>query len=129
MNIRRMTEKQKAIQDKLRKLTDASRMLAAYETELRYEEDRMERADKTSAKEHRKRITEIKKEMQTYRKDVEKAKIMISQCPDEIGKRILSMRYLQLMRMEDIARILAYDRTYLYRVYYAALENIQQQKR
>ena len=129
MNIRRMTEKQKAIQDKLRKLTDASRMLAAYETELRYEEDRMERADKTSAKEHRKRITEIKKEMQTYRKDVEKAKIMISQCPDEIGKMILSMRYLQLMRMEDIARILAYDRTYLYRVYYAALENIQQQKR
>lgn len=123
-----MTDKQKAIQDKLRKLTDASRMLAAYETELRYEEDRAERADKTSAKEHRKRITEIKKEMQTYRKDVEKAKIMISQCPDEIGKRILSMRYLQLMRMEDIAQILAYDRTYLYRVYYAALENIQQKQ-
>ena len=124
MNIRRMTEKQKAIQDKLRKLTDASRMLAAYETELRYEEDRMERADKTSAKEHRKRITEIKREMQTYRKDVEKAKMLINQCPDEIGKRILSMRYLQLMRMEDIARILAYDRTYLYRVYYAALEQL-----
>lgn len=119
-----MTEKQKAIQDKLRKLTDASRMLAAYEIELRYEEDRMERADKTSAKEHKKRITEIKKEMQTYRKDVEKAKMLINQCPDEIGKRILSMRYLQLMRMEDIARILAYDRTYLYRVYYAALEQL-----
>ena len=123
-----MTEKQKAIQDKLRKLTDASRMLAAYETELRYEEDRADRADKTSAKEHRKRIKEIKQEMQTYRKDVEKAKEMISKCPDEIGKRILSMRYLQLMRMEEIAQILAYDRTYLYRVYYAALENIQQKQ-
>ena len=123
-----MTEKQKAIQDKLRKLTDASRMLAAYETELRYEEDRADRADKTSAKEHRKRIKEIKQEMQSYRKDVEKAKEMISKCPDEIGKRILSMRYLQLMRMEEIAQILAYDRTYLYRVYYAALENIQQKQ-
>lgn len=128
MNIRRMTEKQKQAQDKLRKLTDASRILAAYEIELRYEEERAERADRTSAKEHRKRISEIKSEMQAYKKDVEKAKKMISMCTDEIGKRILSMRYLQLMRMEEIARILAYDRTYLYRVYYAALENIQQKQ-
>lgn len=122
---KRLTEHQKCIQDKLRKLSTASRMIATYEAEIRYTEDRMKRADKESAAEHKKRITKLKAEMKAYQKDADNAKKIIDRCPDGIGKRILIMRYLQLMRMEDIAVILSYDRTYLYRLYYATLDGMK----
>lgn len=122
---KRLTEHQKCLQDKLRKLSAASRMIAAMESEIRYTEERMKRADSESAAEHKKHIAELKKELKAYQRDAEKAKKIIDRCPDGIGKRILIMRYLQLMRMEDIAAILSYDRTYLYRLYYATLDGMK----
>lgn len=122
-----MTEHQKAIQNKFRKITESARMVAAYEMEIRVEEERAQRSDSVSKEEHTKRIKELRKEMNQFQQDVEVAKKMIECLPDDsLGKRILSMRYIQLMRMEDIAIVLSYDRTYLYSVYYKALNDIQQ---
>lgn len=124
-----MTEHQKLIQNKFRKITESSRMVAAYETEIRAEEERAERSDSVSCRIHKKRADELRKKMKSYQKDVEMAKSMIDSIPDDnLGKRILSMRYLQLMRMEDIAVVLSYERTHLYRVYYKALESVQQKQ-
>lgn len=121
-----MTEHQKMIQNKFRKITESSRMVAAYEAEIRAEEDKAERSDSISKREHQMKIKELREEKQIYQSDVEKAKRMIESLPESIEKRILSMRYLQLMKMEDIAVILSYERTHLYRIYYRALNNIQQ---
>ncbi len=122
-----MTEHQKTIQNKFRKITESARMVAAFEMEIRAEEERSQRSDSVSKKQHTKRIKELRKEMNQYQQDVEVAKQMIECLPDDsLGKRILSMRYIQLMRMEDIATVLSYDRTYLYTVYYKALNDIQQ---
>lgn len=121
-----MTEHQKAIQDKFRRITESSRMIAAYEAEIRKEEEKAEYSDSVSKKQHQKKAKELRKQMQSYQSDVEKAKKMIETLPEGLGKRILSMRYLQLMKMEEIAVILSYDRTYLYTLYYKALNDIQQ---
>lgn len=121
-----MTEHQKAIQDKFRKITESSRMIASYEAEIKLEEQKAELSDSVSKKEHQKRAKELRTLMKGYQNDVEKAKKMIETLPEGLGKRILSMRYLQLMKMEDIAVILSYDRTYLYTLYYKALNDIQQ---
>lgn len=121
-----MTEHQKLIQNKFRKITESTRMVAAYEAEIRVEEERAQRSDSDSRKKHQQRVKELRRQMQSYQADVETAKQMIESLPDDsLGKRILSMRYLQLMRMEDIAIILSYDRTHLYRVYYNALNCVQ----
>lgn len=121
-----MTEHQKAIQNKFRKITESSRMIASYEAEIKLEEQKAELSDSVSKKEHQKRARELRTLMKGYQNDVEKAKKMIETLPEGLGKRILSMRYLQLMKMEDIAVILSYDRTYLYTLYYKALNDIQQ---
>lgn len=121
-----MTEHQKAIQNKFRKITESSRMIASYEAEIKLEEQKAELSDSVSKKEHQKRAKELRTLMKGYQNDVEKAKKMIETLPEGLGKRILSMRYLQLMKMEDIAVILSYDRTYLYTLYYKALNDIQQ---
>lgn len=121
-----MTEHQKAIQNKFRKITESSRMVAAYEAQIKAEEKKAELSDSVSRKEHQKKAKELRKLMKSYQTDVKAAEKMIETLPEGLGKRILSMRYLQLMKMEDIAVILSYDRTYLYKLYYKALNNIQQ---
>lgn len=121
-----MTEHQKAIQNKFRKITESSRMVAAYEAQIKAEEKKAELSDSVSRKEHQKKAKELRKLMKSYQTDVKAAEKMIETLPEGLGKRILSMRYLQLMKMEDIAVILSYDRTYLYTLYYKALNDIQQ---
>lgn len=88
----------------------------------------MERADKDSRKKYRKEISELKSQKAKFEADVQKAKEMIESCTDIRGKQILHSRYIDLIRMEDIAYIMGYERTNLYRVYYKALNNIQQMK-
>ena len=88
----------------------------------------MQRADKASAKQYRTEINELKKQKVKFEEDVNKAKNLIESCTDPRGKRILHLRYISLKRMEDIAYIMSYERTHLYRIYYKALDNIQQMK-
>lgn len=123
-----MTEHQKSVQEELRKLEDSNRTLAYYEVSIRELEQRMQRADKASAKQYRTEINELKKQKVKFEEDVNKAKNLIESCTDPRGKRILHLRYISLKRMEDIAYIMSYERTHLYRIYYKALDNIQQMK-
>lgn len=123
-----MTAHQKEVQNTLRKLEDSNRILAWYEASIRELELRAQRADKTSAKRYKTEIADLKKEKVKFEDDVQKAKELIETCTDARGKRILQLRYISMKRMEDIAYIMSYERTHLYRIYYKALDNIQQMK-
>lgn len=113
------------MQNILRQLSVAPRIIATYEAEIGIMEQRIERADAESRKAHESYISELKEDMKKYQGDIEKAKRMIDSVPDGIGKRILTMRYLHNQRMEDIADVLHYDATYLYRLYYDTLDLIK----
>lgn len=119
-----MTEHQKAVQNELRKLEDSNRTLAWYESRIRELEFRIQRADQESAIQYRKEVDVLKSEKSRFSEDVWKAKKMIDSCTDPRGRQILYSRYIDLKRMEDIAYIMSYERTHLYRIYYKALESI-----
>ena len=120
----RLSEHQKEMQNVLRQLSIAPRIIATYEAEIGLMEQRIERADKESREAHASYISELREDMKKYQGDIETARRMIDSVPDGIGKRILTMRYLHNMRMEDIADILHYDNTYLYRIYYDTLDKL-----
>lgn len=123
-----MTDHQKAVQAELRKLEDSNRTLSWYESSIKALESRISRSDSESAELYCEELTRLKSEKRRFWDDVQKAKELIESCTDARGRQVLHSRYIDMIRMEDIAYIMSYERTYLYRIYYKALESIAYNK-